>query len=303
MSQTKIMATWEVWHWPWWFGIGWKSWNTLGSWTTITGRWKFIQIQLESIKLWPGQWIWLGMESDLDLEDMTLGKGHITAHPLVMDSNCVKYPNPTRQLKVTAQTRILAMCALWPYPWRDVLSQGHITLWVIMVIKDQFSKTLSISNIAKDSYCPDKDYGYVCIGTLTLEIWPRFKVTTHLWVMDNNCVKQYPNQTSQKRVMTRTRIMALFTVRPWPWRYDLSSKSWHTLGSLTTIVWNIIHTQHDSSGLWRTRILAMCTLWHWPWRYDLGSRSWHTLRVRTTMVWNFIHIQHSSQELWQGQGF
>ena len=33
---------------------------------------------------------------------------------------------------------------------------------------------------------PDTDFGYVCTVTLTLEIWPWFKIMTHPWVMDNN---------------------------------------------------------------------------------------------------------------------
>ena len=38
----------------------------------------------------------------------------------------------------------------------------------------------------------------------------------------------------------------------WPWhlRYNLGSRSWHTLGSWTTIVWNIIQIQLDSEELW-----------------------------------------------------
>ena len=32
---------------------------------------------------------------------------------------------------------------------------------------------------------------------------------------------------------------------PWPWRYDLGSRSWHILGSWTTIVWSIIQIRQD----------------------------------------------------------
>ena len=36
-----------------------------------------------------------------------------------MDNNCVKYyQDPTWQWGVMARTRILGMCALWPWPWR-----------------------------------------------------------------------------------------------------------------------------------------------------------------------------------------
>ena len=86
---------------------------------------------------------------------------------------------------------------------------------------------------------------YVC--TLTLELWPWVKVMTHPWVMDNNCVKYYPDPTWQWGVMTRTRNLGMCALWPWPWRYDLGSRSWHTLGSWTTIVWNIILIQFGSS--------------------------------------------------------
>ena len=41
------------------------------------------------------------------------------------------------------------------------------------------------------------DFGYVCTGTLTLEIWPWVKVMIHPWVKDNTCVKDYPDQIWQ----------------------------------------------------------------------------------------------------------
>ena len=37
---------------------------------------------------------------------------------------------------------------------------------------------------------------------------------------------------------------------PWPWSNNLWSRSWHTLGLRTTIVWNIIQIQHGSEKLW-----------------------------------------------------
>ena len=37
---------------------------------------------------------------------------------------------------------------------------------------------------------------------------------------------------------------------PWPWRYDLMSRSWHTLGSWTTTVWNITQIQWGGKKLW-----------------------------------------------------
>ena len=43
---------------------------------------------------------------------------------------------------------------------------------------------------------PDTNFWYVCIVTLTLETLPCVNVMTHPWVMDNNCVKCYPNPHS-----------------------------------------------------------------------------------------------------------
>ena len=73
---------------------------------------------------------------------------------------------------------------------------------------------------------------------------------THPWVMDNNCVKHYLDPTWQWGVMVRTRILGMCALWPWPWRYDLKSRSWHTLGSWTTVVWNIIQIQLGSEELW-----------------------------------------------------
>ena len=48
--------------------------------------------------------------------------------------------------------------------------------------------------------------------------------------------------------MARTQILGMCAL--WPWPYDLGSRSWHTLGSWTTIVWNIIQIQLGSEELW-----------------------------------------------------
>ena len=109
---------------------------------------------------------------------------------------------------------------------------------------------LSRSNLVVRSYGPDMDLRYVCTVTLTLEIWPWVKVMTHPWVMDNNCVEYYPDPTWQWGVMARTRISSKCALWPWPWRYDLVSRSWHTLGSWTTFVWNYIQIGQESTKLW-----------------------------------------------------
>ena len=60
---------------------------------------------------------------------------------------------------------------------------------------------------------------------------------THLWVMDNNCVKYYQIHGPD------TDFFGMRALWPWPWRHDLVLRSWHILGSRKTIVWNIIQIQ------------------------------------------------------------
>ena len=79
---------------------------------------------------------------------------------------------------------------------------------------------------------------------------------THPLVMDNNCVN-YPDPTKQWGVMAWTRILGMCALWPWPWRYELGRRSWHTLGSWTTIVW-IIQIQHGSEELWPGHRFWVC---------------------------------------------
>ena len=108
--------------------------------------------------------------------------------------------------------------------------------WVKVMIR--LCEIFSRSNLAMRSYGSDRGFGYVCTVTLTLQICHWDKVMTHPWVMDNKCLKYYQVPTWQWGVMVQTQIFG--TLWPWPWRYDLRSRSWHTLGSWATIVWNII---------------------------------------------------------------
>ena len=92
----------------------------------------------------------------------------------------------------------------------------------------------------------------ICVHCdLAFGIWPLVKVMTHPWAMENNnyCVKYYSDPTWQWQVMARTGILWMCALWTWPWRYDLGSSSWHTLGSWTAIVWNIIFIQHSSEEL------------------------------------------------------
>ena len=139
----------------------------------------------------------------------------------------------------------------------------------------------------------------MCIVTLTSEIWPWVKVMTHPWVMDNNCVKYYPESTWQWGVMARTPISSICALWPWPWVKVMTHPCVMDI--------NCVKYYPDPTWQWgvmaRTRISRMCALWPWPWRYDLRSRSWHTLGSWTTIMWNIIQIQLGSEELWPGHGF
>ena len=123
---------------------------------------------------------------------------------------------------------------------------------------------------------------------------------THPSVIVNKCVK-YPDPTWQWGVMARTQISSICALWPWPWRYGLGSKSWHTLGSWTN---NRVKYYPDRTWQWgvmaRTQISSICALWPWPWRYDLGLRSCHTLGSWTTIVWNYIQIEQGSKKFWPG---
>ena len=150
---------------------------------------------------------------------------------------------------------------------------------------------LSKFNLALRSYGPDTDFWYVCTMTLTLGIWPGFKVITRPLVMDNYCVKYYPDPTLQWGVMARTRILGMCAL--WAWRYDLGSRS-----KVMTHPWvmdnNCVKYYLDPTWHWGvmawTQIFGICAMQPWPWRYDYGSMSWHTLRSWTIIVWIIIQI-------------
>ena len=122
---------------------------------------------------------------------------------------------------------VLGMCALWPELGDMTLGQGHDTP---LGHGQQLCEILSRSSLAMRSYGPDTDFWYVCTVTLTSEIWPWVKVMTHPSVISNKWVKYYPDPTWQWGVMARTWISSMCALWTWPWRYDLGSRSWHTLG-------------------------------------------------------------------------
>ena len=63
--------------------------------------------------------------------------------------------------------------------------------------------------------------------------------------------------------MVRTPILGMYAQWPWPWRYDLGSRSCHILGSWTAIFRTNIHIQQDSEELrpgYRFLVCAPCYL-------------------------------------------
>ena len=200
MAWTRILGMCALWPWPWRYDLGSKSWHTLGSWTTIV--WNIIQIQHGSEELW---------------------------HEHTYFAMCAPWPWPSRyDLMLRSRNTLVSWttivrniiqiqhCSeeLWPghVIWVCVhcdLDLGGMTLGqspdTLLGHGQQLCEIISRANIAVRSYGLDTDFGYVCTVTLTLEVWPWFKVMTHPWVMDNNCVKYYPDRTRGKEVMARTR--------------------------------------------------------------------------------------------------
>ena len=211
-----------------------------------------------------------------------------------------------------AQIRILGMFAPWPWPWSYDLGSRHDPS---LSHGQQLCEILSRSNMTVKSYGPDIDFVYKCTVTLALEIWPWVKVMTHPWVMDNNCVKFYPDPTWQWRVMARTHLFCYvctltLTLEVWPW-VKVMTHPW--VMDNNCVKYYPDPTWH-SEELWPGHTyFAVCTLTltleDWPWikvithPWVIGSRSLHILGSWTTIVCNIIQIEHGSEELWPRHGF
>ena len=76
MAWTQIFGICTLWPWPGRYGLGSRSWHTLGSWTKSV--WIIMQIQHGSEEIWPGHRFFVNVHGDLDLGNMTLGQGHDT---------------------------------------------------------------------------------------------------------------------------------------------------------------------------------------------------------------------------------
>ena len=125
-------------------------------------------------------------------------------------------------------------------------------------------------------YGLNKDFRYMCTVTLTLVIWPWVKVKTHPYVMEKNVWNGIQIKLGSEEIWP----WGIYALWNWPWRYDLGSRSWRTIGSRKYYPHPILQWRVMA----RTRSLDMCALWPWPWGYDLGSRLWHSRWSWTTIV-------------------
>ena len=111
--------------------------------------------------------------------------------------------------------------------------------------------------MAERSNGPDTDFGYVCTSALASELW--FLSRSWLsWVLENNCVKYYPDPSLHGGVIASTPSFGyIYTVTFTP------SMSWNTHRPLTTIVWNtsMIQMRHGSEGLLPRHIFWLCLLY------------------------------------------
>ena len=167
---------------------------------------------------------------------MTLGQGHDTplSHGQQLCEILSRSNMTVRELWPGHGFLVCVHCDLDLGDITMTLGQGHYTPsghW------QKLCKLLSRSNREVRSYGPDTDFGYMCTMTLPLgqdhytplglgqqlcEVLSRF----------NMAVKSYGPDTDFWCVCTLTLTLTC--------RYDIWLRSWHTLGSWTTIVWNII---------------------------------------------------------------
>ena len=136
----------------------------------------------------------------------------------------------------------------------------------------QVCEILSRSNMAVRSYGPDMDFGYLCTVTLTLEIWPWVKVMTHPWVMDNNCVKYYPDQTSGYEIEARTRCEQTDRVIPIYMYYPnffCGGCNNYEIDRTRTVVLSHLQGKHNRLAPVHTYsphityIAKLCNFWNW----------------------------------------
>ena len=178
VARKQIFAVCELWHWPWQYDPELKS-------------------QKLCVKYHPDPtWQLRNLESDTEFGYVCTVTLSLEIWPWV---NVMRHPGD----QTTVLCNIIQIQhgseglrpghGLWECVqcdidlWDMTFGQGHYTP---LDHGQQLCKILSRSKLTVRSFGQDIDFGYVCNVTLTLEMWPWFKVITYPWVMDNNyCVK------------------------------------------------------------------------------------------------------------------
>ena len=196
--------------------------------------WNVIQIQHGSKELWRGHGFWLCVHSDLVFRDTCMSfceVMHILWSWATLVWNIILNEQESTPLLLG---HAFGMCVLRTWLCRHELGSRSWHILGSWTIRWTFFPNLTGGGGLK-SYSQDMHE--------VLEIWLLVKVMTHPWIIGNNYVKSY---------VERFRMCALL---PWFWRNGLNSRSWHILGSLTTIVWNIYQ-------IWQGRGSVDEKLWH-----------------------------------------
>ena len=161
--------------------------------------------------------------------------------------------------------------------------------------RQQLFEILYRSNLAVSSYGPDKDLRYTNVWTVTLNFWDMTVCEGHgtplgHWIFVWNIHIQ----------LCRMRILSLCA--PWPWKYELVSRSWHIHGLRTTMceILSRSNLAIRSYGPDKDFSYVLIVILAFD---NLGLRSWHTIGLRPTIVWNNIQIQLSNKKRRPGQGF
>ena len=114
------------------------------------------------------------------------------------------------------------MCKLWPWTWR--YDSESRSLYDFVIHYPDLTWQRGVMTRTRFWACVHYDLG---LGDMT-----------HSGVMDNNCVKRILIQLGNEELGPGHRFSGICA--PWPWRYDIGSRSWHTLELWTTNVSNII---------------------------------------------------------------
>ena len=224
MARTRILGMCALWPWRWRFYLGWRSWHTLGSCTSVV--WNIIQIQHGSEELLPWHTFCYVCTVTLAFENWPWAK--VMSHPSVMDNNCLKYYlDPTWQWRVISLKHIL-LCVHFDLDLEGMtLVQGHDTP---LGNGQQLCEILSRINMAVKSYGTDTHI--LLFVYCDLDLWGMTLCQGHDTPLGNGqqlCDILSRSNMTVKSCCPNTHF-AMCALWPWPWRYDLGLKSWHTLG-------------------------------------------------------------------------